>query len=176
IPNLLRRLLAEGALSTGVIPVLSATLQTSGPVAFARTAQAIAGAGLVVLSAVCLVGIALARFIVTAMAPGWRADAALFDLAVMLTRVMFPYLLLVALAALAMGILNARHRFFTAALAPAAPNVAMIVAVLGLSGHVSPAILSLAIGVLVGGLGQLVVQVPEVRRAGVPLRPRLDWS
>src|SRR5215470_15893286 len=176
IPNLLRRLLAEGALSTGVIPVLSATLQTGGPVAFARTAQAIAGAGLVVLTAVCLLGIALARFIVTVMAPGWRADATLFDLAVMLTRVMFPYLLLVGLAALAVGVLNAHHRFFTASLAPAVQNVAMIAAVLGLSGHLTPPILSLAIGVLIGGLGQLLFQLPEVRRVGVSLRPRLEWS
>jgi putative peptidoglycan lipid II flippase len=176
IPNLLRRLLAEGALSTGVVPVLSATLHTGGPVSFARTVQVVAGAGLVVLCVVCALGMALARFIVSIMAPGWRADAALFDLAVMLTRVMFPYLLLVGLAALAMGVLNANHRFFTAALAPAVPNVAMIVAVLGLSGHLTPAILSLAIGVLVGGLGQLLFQLPEVRRLGVPLRPRLDWS
>ena len=176
IPNLLRRLLAEGALSTGVVPVLSATLRTGGPVAFARTAQAVAGTGLVVLCAVCALGIAVARYIVTAMAPGWRADAALFELAVMLTRVMFPNLLLVGLAALAMGILNAHHRFFTAALAPAMPNVAMILTVLMLSGRLTPAILSLAIGVLIGGLGQVVVQLPEVRRLGVPLRPRLDWS
>ena len=120
-------------------PCFSATLHTGGPVAFARTAQAVAGAGLVVLCAVCALGMALARFIVSVMAPGWRADAALFDLAVTLTRVMFPYLLLVGLAALAMGVLNAHHRFFTAALAPAVPNVAMIVAVLGLSGRMTPA-------------------------------------
>jgi putative peptidoglycan lipid II flippase len=176
IPNLLRRLLAEGALSTGVVPVFSATLHESGPVPLARAVQAVAGAGLVVLGAVCLLGVALARSIVTVMAPGWRADATLFDLAVMLTRVMFPYLLLVGVAALAMGVLNAHHRFFTAALAPAVPNVAMIAAVLGLSGRLTPAILALAIGVLAGGLGQLLVQLPEVRRLGVPLRPRLDWS
>jgi putative peptidoglycan lipid II flippase len=139
IPNLLRRLLAEGALSTGVVPVLSATLHTSGPVPFARAVQAVAGVGLVALCAVCALGIALARSIVTVMAPGWRADATLFELAVMLTRVMFPYLLLVGLAALAMGVLNAHHRFFTAALAPAVPNVAMIVTVLGLSGRLTPA-------------------------------------
>jgi putative peptidoglycan lipid II flippase len=175
IPNLLRRLLAEGALSTGVVPVFSATLHAGGQASFARAVQAVAGAGLVVLSAVCALGILLARPIVGVMAPGWRADAALFDLAVTLTRVMFPYLLLVGVAALAMGVLNAHHRFFTAALAPAVPNVVMIVAVLALSNRVTPAILSLAFGVLLGGLGQLLVQLPEVRRLGVPLRPRLHW-
>ncbi len=176
IPNLLRRLLAEGALSTGVVPVLSATLQTGGPVAFARAVQAVAGAGLVVLCLVCALGMVLARGIVSVMAPGWRADPSLFDLAVTLTRVMFPYLLLVGLAALAMGALNAHHRFFTAALSPAVPNVTMIVAVLVLSGRMTPAILALAVGVLAGGLGQFLIQLPEVRRLGVPLRPTIDWS
>jgi len=176
IPNLLRRLLAEGALSTGVVPVLSATLSRGGPVAFARAVQAVAGVGLVVLCLVCAAGMVLARPIVSVMAPGWRADAGLFDLAVLLTRVMFPYLALVGLAALAMGALNANHRFFTAALAPAVPNVTMVAAVLALNGRITPAILALAIGVLAGGLGQLLVQLPEVRRLGVALRPRLDWS
>jgi putative peptidoglycan lipid II flippase len=176
IPNLLRRLLAEGALSTSVVPVLSATLSRGGPEAFARLVRVVAGAGLVVLCAVSALGMLLAPWIVAAMAPGWRADAALFDLAVTLTRLMFPYLLLVGLAALAMGALNANHRFFTAALSPAMPNVAMILAVLVLSGHMTPAILSLAVGVLAGGVGQFLIQLPEVRRLGVPLRPALDWS
>jgi len=176
IPNLLRRLLAEGALSTAVVPVFSATLSRGGPESFTRTVQAVAGAGLVVLGAVSALGMALAPWIVTVMAPGWRADAALFDLAITLTRMMFPYLLLVGLAALAMGALNAHHRFFTAALSPAVPNLVMIVAVLGLRGRMAPAILSLAVGVLAGGLGQLLVQLPEVRRLGVSLRPTLDWS
>src|SRR6266852_9684346 len=154
IPNLLRRLLAEGALTTGVVPVFSATLSRGGPASFARTVQAVAGAGLVVLCAVSALGMILAPWIVAVRAPGWRTDAALFDLAVTLTRVMFPYLLLVGLAALAMGALNAHHRFFPAALSPAVANVAIVLAVLGLSGRMAPAILSLAVGVLVGGLGQ----------------------
>jgi len=176
IPNLLRRLLAEGALSTGIVPVFSATLARGGPVAFARMVRAVTGAGLVVLTVVSALGMALAPWIVAVMAPGWRAEPALFDLAVMLTRVMFPYLVLVGLGALAMGILNAHHRFFTAALSPAMLNIAMILSVLGLSGRMVPAILSLAVGVLVGGVGQLLVQLPEVRRLGVPLRPALDWA
>ncbi len=174
IPNLLRRLLAEGALSTSIVPVFGATLHRRGHGAFTRMVQVVTGAGLLVLCAVSALGAMLAPWIVAVMAPGWRADPGLFELAVTLTRVMFPYLVLVGLAALAMGVLNTHHRFFTAALSPAVPNVAMIVAVLWLSGRV--AILSLAIGVLVGGLGQLLVQLPEVRRLGVPLRPALDWS
>jgi len=89
---------------------------------------------------------------------------------------MFPYLLLVGLAALAMGALNAQHRFFTAALGPAVLNVAMIVSVLVLSARMSPPIFSLAVGVLAGGLGQLLVQLAELSRLGVPLRPSSEWS
>ena len=176
IPNLLRRLLAEGALSTAIIPVFSETLARSGPASFGRMVQAVAGVGTVVLTGVSLLGMLLAPWIVALMAPGWKAELALFDLAVMLTRLMFPYLLLVGLAALAMGVLNTHHRFFTAALAPAILNVAMIGAVLGLGPRMSPPILALGVGVLVGGLGQFLVQLPELRRLGVPLMPSLDWS
>jgi len=151
IPNLLRRLLAEGALSTAVIPVFTETLTRDGPAAFARLARAVTGAAIVVLCAVSALGALLSPQVVAVMAPGWRADAGLFDLAVMLTRVMFPYLVLVGLAALAMGALNAHHRFFTAALGPALLNVAMILAVLGLAGRLTPPAMALAVGVLTLG-------------------------
>jgi len=176
IPNLLRRLLAEGALSTAIIPVFSETLARGGPASFARMVRAVTGVGAVVLCAVSGVGILLAPWIVGVMAPGWRSDVGLFELAVTLTRVMFPYLILVGLAALAMGALNTHHRFFTAALAPAVLNVAMIAAIVGLSPHMSQPVMALAVGVLVGGIGQLLVQLPELRRLGVPLLPALEWS
>ena len=149
IPNLLRRLLAEGALSTAIIPVFSETLARSGPAVL--RADGSGGGGRrapLVLAGVSLLGMLLAPWIVALMAPGWKAEAALFDLAVTLTRLMFPYLLLVGLAALAMGVLNTHQRFFTAALAPAILNVAMIGAVLGLGPRMSPPILALGVGVL----------------------------
>jgi putative peptidoglycan lipid II flippase len=175
IPNLLRRLLAEGALSTAVIPVFGQYLATGGRAAFLVMVRAVAGASTLTLCAVTLAGMLLARAIVTLMAPGWLADPPLFDLAVGLTRLMFPYLLLVGLAALATGVLNAHHRFFTAAFGPAVLNIGMIAAVLLLAHRFEPPIISLAVGVLAGGLGQLLVQLPEVRRLGVPLRPSGDW-
>ena len=176
IPNLLRRLLAEGALSTAIIPVFSETLAREGPGSFGRMIRAVAGVGTVVLAGVSALGVLLAPWLVGLMAPGWRTDAALFDLAVRLTRLMFPYLLLVGLAALAMGALNTHHRFFTAALAPAVLNVAMIAAVLGLGGWLDPPIIALAVGVLAGGVGQFAVQLPELRRLGIPLAPTLEWT
>ena len=175
IPNLLRRLLAEGALSTAVIPVFTESLTQGGPGAFGRLTRAVTGAALVVLCVVSALGMLLAPQVVAVMAPGWRADTGLFDLAVTLTRVMFPYLLLVGLAALAMGALNAHHRFFTAALGPAVNNLAMIVAVVALASRLSLPVMALAVGVLLGGLVQLLVQLPELRRLGVPMTPSAEW-
>jgi len=176
IPNLLRRLLAEGALSTAIIPVFTESLHRGGRAEFARIVRAMTGVAVVVLCVVSGLGMLLAPWIVRVMAPGWTSDPQLVGMASSLTRFMFPYLLLVGLAALAMGALNAQHRFFTAALGPAVLNVAMIASVLVLAGRMSPPIFSLAVGVLVGGAGQLLVQLPELSRLGVPLRPSAEWS
>jgi len=176
IPNLLRRLLAEGALSTAIIPVFTEYLERLGRAEFGRMVRAVTGVATVVLCVVSGLGMLLAPWIVRVMAPGWAADPELIGLAGRLTSLMFPYLLLVGLAALAMGALNAQHRFFTAAVGPAVLNVAMILSVLVLAGRMSPPVFSLAVGVLVGGAGQLLVQLPELSRLGVPLRPSGEWS
>lgn len=176
IPNLLRRLLAEGALATAILPVFAQYLARDSREGFVRMVRAVTGAAMVTLCLVSALGMLLAPWIVKVMAPGWAADAGQIGLASGLTRVMFPYLVMVGLAALAMGVLNAHHRFFTAALGPAVLNVAMILAVLFLAGTMAPPILSLAVGVLVGGAGQLLVQLPELRRLGVPLRSSAEWT
>jgi putative peptidoglycan lipid II flippase len=176
IPNLLRRLLAEGALSTAVIPVFTEYRERHGQAEFGRMVRAVTGVATVVLCVVSGLGMLLAPWIVRVMAPGWTADPGLIGLAGRLTSLMFPYLLLVGLAALAMGALNAHHRFFTAALGPALVNVAMILSVLVLAKRLSPPVFSLAVGVLVGGAGQLLVQLPELAKLGVPLRPSAEWS
>jgi putative peptidoglycan lipid II flippase len=176
IPNLLRRLLAEGALSTAIIPVFTEYLERGGRAEFYRMIRAVSGAATVVLCVVSGLGMLLAPWIVRMMAPGWTADSELIGLTAKLTALLFPYLVLVGIAALAMGALNAQHRFFTAALGPAVLNVAMIVSVLLLAGRLSPPVFSLVVGMLVGGVGQLLLQLPELARLGVPLRPSLDWS
>jgi putative peptidoglycan lipid II flippase len=175
IPNLLRRLLGEGALSTAVIPVFSEHLARHGPEGFARMLRAVAGAALCVLGLAAASGMLLAPWIVAVMAPGWTDEPGQLELAVRLTRMMFPYVLLVGLGALATGVLNVHHRFFAAAAGPAVLNVALIGCVLGLSGRLDPPILALAVGVLVGGLGQVLVQLPEVRGLGLPLLPSTEW-
>ena len=171
IPNILRRLLAEGALSTAVVPVFTEYASTRSREEFRRLLRAALGAALVVLAATVIAGVVAAPWIVRGIAPGFAADSGQERLAVLLTRVMFPYLLLVGLAALAMGALNAEHRFFAAALGPAVLNAGMILAVLALSGHTDPPILSLGIGVLAGGVGQVLVQVPDLRTTGLLVGP-----
>jgi putative peptidoglycan lipid II flippase len=175
IPNLLRRLLAEGAVSTAYIPVVTSSLTHDGRAGFRRMLRAVAGATAVALCAVSILGMLAAPWIVRVMAPGWTSDPGQIGLAANLTRFMFPYLVLVGLASLGMAALNAHHRFFTAALGPAVLNVAMILAVLVLAVKMTPPILALAVGVLVGGAGQFLVQLPELRRLGVPLWPSAEW-
>lgn len=171
IPNILRRLLGEGALSTAIVPMLSDYLVSRSRAEFNRLFRAMLGAAMLVLCAVTALGVLAAPWVVRVMAPGFADAPEQLWLTVMLTRLMFPYLILVGLAALVMGALNAHGRFFTAALGPAAVNVGMIVCVLALAPYVRPPIVSLAIGVLLGGVGQLAVQLPELARTGVPFRP-----
>jgi putative peptidoglycan lipid II flippase len=175
IPNILRRLLGEGALSTAVVPVFSEYTATRPREELRRLMRVTLGAALVVLTATTAVGIAAAPWMLSAIAPGFTTDPAQAALAVTLTRLMFPYLVLVGLSALAMGVLNAENRFFASALGPALSNVGMILGVILLAAHLDPPILALAIGVLLGGVGQLVVQVPDLARLGLLIAPAWDW-
>jgi putative peptidoglycan lipid II flippase len=171
IPNILRRLLAEGALSTAVIPVFTDYAVTRPREELVRMLRAVLAASLLVLLAITLVGVVAAPWIVAVIAPGFGAEPGQLALAVQLTRVMFPYLVLVGLSAFAMGVLNSQGRFFAAALGPAVLNVGMITAVLALASRLNPPVLSLAIGVLVGGVGQLAVQIPGLRAVGLLAPP-----
>ena len=174
IPNILRRLLGEGALSTAVIPVFTEYATVRSRDELRRLVRATLGVGLVTLIATTLAGIAAAPWILRAIAPGFTSDAAQEALAVQLTRVMFPYLVLVGLSALAMGALNAENRFFASAVGPAVSNVGMIAGVVLLARYLDPPILALAIGVLAGGVGQLLVQLPELARLGLLVAP--SWE
>jgi putative peptidoglycan lipid II flippase len=174
IPNILRRLLAEGALSTAVIPVFTGFTVRESRGELLRMLRAVFGAALLALSVTTALGMAGAPWIVRAIAPGFAADPGQAQLAAFLTRVMFPYLVLVGLAALAMGALNAQGRFFAAALGPAVMNLGMIVCVLALAPRVHPGITSLAIGVLAGGLGQLLVQLPSLHACGLLVGPSAE--
>src|SRR5438067_2333671 len=160
IPNILRRLLAEGALSTAMIPVFTDYMAREDRPELHRMLRAVLGLSLLALTVTTVLGILFAPAILQAIAPGFMNDPAQASLAVSLTRIMFPYLILVGLAAMATGVLNSQGRFFASAIGPAVLNVGMIVAVVLLPRYLDQPIVSLAIGVLAGGVGQLVVQVP----------------
>jgi putative peptidoglycan lipid II flippase len=178
IPNLLRDLFAEGALSTAFVTVFARTATLEGDALAWRLANKVATLAVVTLSAITVLGIATAPWLVAVLAPGF--DPAKAALTVTLTRVMYPFILLVSLAALVMGMLNARSVFGIPAMASSFFNLGSIVAgvLLGywLDPHFGPhAILGLAIGTLIGGGLQLLVQLPALRRAGYAYRPDLRW-
>jgi putative peptidoglycan lipid II flippase len=174
IPNILRRLLAEGALSTAVVPVFTEYAAVRSRDELRRLLRATLGAGLLALAVTTALGIAAAPWLLRAIAPGFTADPAQASLAVLLTRLMFPYLVLVGLSAVVMGALHADNRFFAAALGPAVSNVGMIAGVLLLASRLDPPILALALGVLAGGVGQLLVLLPDLARAGLLVGPSWD--
>jgi len=170
IPNILRRLLAEGALSTAVIPVFTEYAMNRPRDELIRMLRAVLSVALLALGVATVIGVLAAPWLLAVIAPGFT-DPAQRGLAVVLTRVMFPYLLLVGAAAFAMGVLNSQGRFFAAALGPAVLNVGMIVGVVVLARRVDPPIMALALGVLLGGVGQLLVQVPGLKRLGLLVSP-----
>ncbi len=177
IPNLLRDLFAEGALSTAFVTTFSKTAVRSNDRAAWRLANKIATMAAVVLGTLCVLGIVFSPQLVATLAPGFNADKA--ALTVTLTRIMFPFILLVSLAALVMGMLNAKNVFGMPAMASSFFNVGSIVGgvVLGywLDPHFGPlALYGLAIGTLIGGGLQLGVQLPHLHRMG--FRYHLDFK
>jgi putative peptidoglycan lipid II flippase len=174
IPNLLRDLFAEGALSAGFVPIFSEKLRLSGREAALRFAGLVFGALTAVLAAVVLMLMALTPQIAGIIAGGFTEVAGKMQDTILLGRVMMPFLLLISLSALMMGILNSLGRFGIPALAPAMLNLGMIAAALGLSGYVDPPILSLAIGVLVGGATQFLLQYLYLFKLGFRFAPLLN--
>lgn len=176
IPNLLRRLFAEGALSAAFIPTYVESLQKEGPSKARGLAQTCFTVATIILAAVTALGIALTPWIVRITAPGFVEDTAKFLLTVDLTRIMFPYIFFISLVALASGVLNSMGHFAAPAAAPALLNLCMIFSVI-VSGAVAglAPYYALAIGVTVGGVVQLWLQLPFIKRVGVPFRLGFDF-
>jgi putative peptidoglycan lipid II flippase len=181
IPNLLRDLLAEGALSTAFVPTFTQELVRRGKEHAFALGNLVLTSLLVVTGIIVLGGWAFADPIVRLIAPGFEATAGKVELTATLTRILFPFLPLVALAAVLMGMLNAQQRFFVPALAPALFNAAAIAVgalLLATDFDARATVVAWTAAVLLGGLLQLAIQVPPLARAGwrfaARFRPRFD--
>jgi putative peptidoglycan lipid II flippase len=169
IPNLFRRVVAEGAASSAFVPVFTSELARGGQAAAAEAARAVGVAAMVSLALLVALGMACSDWVIAVFAPGFTSEPEKLALTVHLTRLTFPYLLLVGMAAWAMGVLNAFRRFAVPAFGPVMLNLAIIAAVLGLSGRLEQPVHALVIGVLAGGFLQFLVQWPSLRALGVSL-------
>ena len=171
IPNLLRRLLAEGSLTVSFVPIFTEYLRNKTREEALELADVTFTALSIVLVVVSLLGVLFSPLIVTVMAPGFARMPAQYELAVFLTRLMFPYILLISLVALCMGILNSLRHFAAPALSPVVLNIAMILATLTLRGFFREPVVALAVGVMAGGVLQLAMQWPFLIKMGVRLKP-----
>lgn len=166
IPNLLRELFAEGSMSSAFIPVVTEYQTKQGKDEANRLVSSTFIFILIFVGVICALGIIFAPAIVSAIAPGFLKEPEKFSNTVLLTRIMFPFLLFISLAALTMGALNTRGVFFIPALAPATLNIVIIVCVLTLSMQFTNPIVAVAIGVTAGGLVQFLIQVPSFFKQG----------
>ena len=172
IPNLLRELFAEGSMSSAFIPVFTEYHSTRSKQETWELASAAFTTLLTLVTFVTLLGILAAPSLVWVLAPGLHDDSAQLATTTLLTQIMFPYLLFVSLAALAMGILNALRSFAIPALAPVFFNVCVIVFALAISPMFEQPILAVAIGIVVGGLAQFLMQLPGLHKKGF----LLSWN
>ena len=184
-PNMLRDLFAEGALSTAFVTTFSRRIAKEGDESAWKLASKVATLTLVFMSAVTLLGILFAPVLIKILAPGFPVDKA--ALTILLTRIMFPFILLVSLAALAMGMLNAKHVFGIPAMASSFFNLGSIIGGIALCYWLDPqpdwrhphfgerGLIGLSMATLIGGFLQLIVQFPALRRVGFRFRPDLNW-
>ena len=176
IPNLLRRLFAEGAFSQAFVPILAEYKVRHGHDATRALADQVGTALTLALIVVALLGVVGAPWVAYVSAPGFRSEPDKFALTVTLLRIIFPYIVFISLVALAAGILNTWSRFSVPAFAPVLLNVSMIGAALWLAPHFDPPVLALAWGVALGGVLQLAWMLPHLVRIRMLPRPTRHFS
>src|SRR5580765_8387774 len=175
IPNLLRRLFAEGAFSQAFVPVLAEQKNKSSPEETRRLVDGVGTLLFLALMAAALIGVLAAWPIVWISAPGFARDPVKFDLTVRMLRITFPYIAFISLVALSAGLLNTWNRFSVPAITPAFLNIAFIVGALAFADHFDPPVVVLAWAVFVGGVLQLAFQIPFLLKLGIMPRWHLDW-
>ena len=175
IPNFMRRLFAEGAFSQAFVPIISEYREQQDAATVQQLVNRVAGTLLGVLSLITVIGVLASPVLVAMFAPGFLyRDPAQFELAALMLRMTFPYLLLVSLVAFAAGILNTYGRFAAASFAPVWLNVVLIGAAILVSPRLAEPELALAGGVLLAGIVQVLFLLPSLKRLG--LLPRPQWG
>ena len=175
IPNILRRLVGEGALTVAFIPVFVEERQQSE-----ERAWALANATITILALLLVLittlGILLTPLIVKIIAPGFEDTPEKFAITVRLTRITFPYIFFISLGALAMGVLNSLQHFLSSALAPAMLNLSLIGSAFFLCPRLETPVTGLAFGVIIGGITQLLFQIPALVKRGFRYRISFDYN
>jgi putative peptidoglycan lipid II flippase len=176
LPNLLRRLFAEGAFSQAFVPIFGEYRNRRGHEDTQLLVDHVTTMLAIILFVVTLIGIFAAPVIVYISAPGFAKDAAKYDLTVQLLRITTPYIFFISLVAVAAGILNTYNKFWVPAFAPILLNICFISAALWLAPYCDPPILALAWAVFVAGFVQLAFQVPFLKKIGMLPSIRFNWN
>ncbi|MBM4126809.1 MAG: murein biosynthesis integral membrane protein MurJ [Nitrospira sp.] len=167
IPSLLRELFAEGSMSSAFIPVFTEYRTTRSKQDTWELASAVFTTLLTIVTLVTIVGMVVAPWLVQLLAPGFQENPDKLALTTLLARIMFPYLLFVSLAALAMGILNSVRAFAAPAFSPLFLNIFIIVGALFVSPLLQEPIIGVAVGVVAGGAAQFAMQLPSLKLRGL---------
>ncbi|WP_410750000.1 murein biosynthesis integral membrane protein MurJ [Citrobacter sp. U14242] len=175
LPNLLRRIFAEGAFSQAFVPILAEYKSKQGEDATRVFVAYVSGLLTLALAVVTVAGMLAAPWVIMVTAPGFADTADKFTLTTQLLRITFPYILLISLASLAGAILNTWNRFSIPAFAPTFLNISMIGFALFAAPYFHPPVLALAWAVTVGGVLQLVYQLPHLKKIGMLVLPRVNF-
>ena len=175
IPNVFRRLTAEGSMTLAFLPIYTEIREQRSAEEARRFASRVLGLVLFSTGLICALGMIFSPQLVLLFATGFAEDVEKFQLTTDLNRLMFPYLMLVSVVAWSMGILNAEKRFAAPAAAPIFLNLAIIGGAIGLAPWLERPIEGLGWGVLLGGLLQVLLQIPSLLRVEQSLLPKVFW-
>ncbi|MBD1587983.1 murein biosynthesis integral membrane protein MurJ [Pseudomonas typographi] len=175
LPNLLRRIFAEGAFSQAFVPILAEYKHQQGEEATRTFVAYVAGMLTLALALVTVLGVLAAPWVIWLTAPGFANTPEKFQLTSALLRVTFPYILLISLSSLAGAVLNTWNRFSVPAFTPTLLNVSQIGFALFLTPYFDPPVMVLAWGVLAGGVLQILYQLPHLKKIGMLVLPRIAW-
>lgn len=173
IPNMFRRLLGEGALTPAIVPVVAELKEKDKNIRDIEI-KSIISSGFFLLLLITILGIILSPFLVKALAYGYTSNKELYELTVKLNRLMFPYLFFVCMVAIFMGVLNAYNHFFAPSFSPVLLNLSMILSIILLAKFLTLPVYALAIGVLIGGILQLIIQFPFLKT--IDIKPTIGFN